>query len=47
MTRYTAYLNICLFAASLVFFLIKLKGLPDETGIHFDGNGEFDVVAQK
>ncbi len=39
--------DICLFAASLVFFLIKLKGLPDETGIHFDGNGNFDVVASK
>lgn len=39
--------GICLLEASLIFFLIKLKGLPDETGIHFGSDGKFDVVASK
>ena len=33
--------------ASLVFYLIKWNTLPDEIGMHFDHNGDFDVVASK
>lgn len=40
-------LNTVMLAASLVFFLTKWNGLPDEIGIHFDPYGNFDVIASK
>ncbi|MBQ2823425.1 MAG: DUF1648 domain-containing protein [Oscillospiraceae bacterium] len=41
------WLNTAILAASLVFFLLKWNGLPDEIGIHFDAYGNFDVTASK
>ena len=32
-----------LFAWQIVYFLLHLGDLPDECGIHFTPNGEFDV----
>ena len=40
-------LSILIFAASLVFYLTKWSSLPQEIGMHFDPDGQFDVVASK
>lgn len=32
---------------SSVYFLIKVWSLPNEVGVHFGPNGEFDVIASK
>ena len=40
-------LSIVILAASLVFFLVKWNGLPEEIGIHFASDGQFDVEASK
>lgn len=40
-------LSILILAASLVFFLIKWNGLPEQIGIHFASDGQFDVEAEK
>jgi hypothetical protein len=34
-------------ATSLIFYLIKWNQLPDEIGMHFDFEGNFDVVSSK
>lgn len=39
--------SILILSASLVFFLIKWNSLPDEIGIHFAADGQFDVEAEK
>lgn len=30
-----------------VYFLVKIWALPNEIGVHFDGDGQFDVIANK
>ena len=40
-------LSVLMLSASLVFFLIKWNELPDEIGIHFASDGQFDVEAEK
>lgn len=40
-------MSILILTASLVFFLIKWNSLPDEIGIHFASDGQFDVEAEK
>ena len=39
--------NILILAAGLVLILIKWKELPAEIGMHFDSDGNFDVIASK
>lgn len=45
--RVIFFSSILILAASLVFYLTKWNGLPDEIGIHFASDGEFDVEAEK
>ncbi|MBR1591456.1 MAG: hypothetical protein IJ666_00375 [Ruminococcus sp.] len=40
-------LSILILASSLILYLTKSNSLSAEIGMHFDGNGEFDVVASK
>ena len=40
-------LNILILLGSLVFYLIKWNSLPEEIGMHFSYDGQFDVVASK
>lgn len=39
--------NIIVLVASLVFYLIKWHELPAEIGMHFDSDGNYDVIASK
>ena len=39
--------DIIILAASLVFYLIKWGSLPAEIGVHFDSDGNFNVVDSK
>lgn len=41
------FICIAVLGGSLVYYLMKWGSLPDEPGIHFDGDGEFDVYAGK
>lgn len=45
--RILLIISILMLLASLVFFLIKWNELPDEIGIHFASDGQFDVEAEK
>jgi hypothetical protein len=40
-------ISIAILLASLIFFLIKWSALPAEIGMHFGGDGNFDVTASK
>ena len=40
-------MSILILTASLVFFLIKWNSLPDEIGMHFASDGQFDAHAEK
>ena len=40
-------LNILILFGSLIFYLIKWNSLPEEIGMHFSSDGQFDVVASK
>lgn len=40
-------ISILILTASLIFYLIKWNSLPDEIGMHFAADGQFDVVASK
>lgn len=40
-------ISILILAASLIFYLIKWNSLPDNIGIHFAEDGQFDVFASK
>ena len=37
------WIPFVLAGVSLLVFLVMLPGLPKECGVHFDGNGKFDV----
>jgi len=39
--------SILILTASLVFYLIKWNSFPNEIGVHFDGDGQYDVVSSK
>lgn len=39
--------GVLMLLASLVYYLTRWNDLPDNPGIHFDGNGNFDVYASK
>ena len=39
--------GVLMLLASLVYYLTRWNDLPDDPGIHFDGNGNFDVYASK
>lgn len=39
--------GVLMLLASLVYYLIRWNDLPDDPGIHFDGDGNFDVYASK
>ncbi|MBR0483204.1 MAG: hypothetical protein IJJ69_00315 [Oscillospiraceae bacterium] len=41
------FLSIIILMASLVFYLTKWNSFPEEIGIHFDGNGQYDVIASR
>lgn len=45
--RILMFICIAVLGGSLVYYLMKWGSLPDEPGIHFDGDGEFDVYAGK
>ncbi|MBR1554904.1 MAG: DUF1648 domain-containing protein [Oscillospiraceae bacterium] len=45
--RTALILSILILAASLVFYLTKWNSFPEEIGIHFDGNGQYDVIASR
>ena len=40
-------LNILILFGSLIFYLTKWNSLPEEIGMHFSSDGQFDVVASK
>lgn len=39
--------DVLILSASLVFYLMKWNSLPAEIGVHFDGDGNFNVVDSK
>lgn len=39
--------SMLILAGSLAFYLIKWNSFPDEIGIHFAPDGQFDVIASK
>ncbi|MBR2283686.1 MAG: DUF1648 domain-containing protein [Ruminococcus sp.] len=45
--RVIFWINVLLLAASLVLYLTKWNELPDEIGVHFGPDGNFDVIASK
>ena len=45
--RILFFADVLLLFSTLVYYLIKWGSLPDDIGIHFAGDGSFDVVASK
>lgn len=45
--RILFFLSIIILTASLVFYLTKWNSFPEEIGIHFAGNGQYDVIASR
>jgi len=41
------FISVFLLSASLVLYLSKWNGYPEEIGIHFDSDGQYDVIASK
>ena len=39
--------GVLMLLASMVYYLTRWNALPDDPGIHFDGDGNFDVYASK
>ena len=39
--------SIFILTASLIFYLSKWNSYPNEIGVHFGADGEYDVVASK
>ena len=40
-------INLLIWVGCLIYYILKFGSLPDEIGIHFGGNGDFDVIASK
>ncbi len=45
--RILTLISILILSASLVFYLTKWTSFPDEIGVHFGPDGQYDVVASK
>ena len=45
--RVTAIISWGLLAAALIHLCFKWSSMPETTGVHFDGDGNFDVFASK
>ena len=45
--RILFFISTAMLAGSLIFYLIRWGSLPSQIGVHFDGDGNFDVIESK